>query len=240
MRVLWLSALIVIIDQVTKILVHFTMYRGQSIPILGRYFRLTYTENPGMAFGLQIGPPGTITVFALVASGLIVYYLWQIRGSYAPYRWGLGLILGGAVGNIIDRIFYGKLLYAEPLFQGRVIDFIHFDIFRGALPEWIPFFGGDFIALFPIGNIADLSILAGVATVLLAQSRFHDEMVAKAEGAEAEKSEVVLEDEAAEPREVVVLEAAPPSAAVLASEADAEPPRALPPGSGARNTDAVP
>jgi signal peptidase II len=219
MRVLWLSALIVLIDQVTKVLVHFTMYRGQSIEVvelLGMAFRLTYTENPGMAFGLQFGPPGTVTVFALVASGLIVYYLWQIRHTYRPYRLGLGFILGGAIGNIIDRVFYGAIFYAEPLFLGRVVDFIHFDVYRGFWPDWVPFVGGNGIALFPIGNIADLAILAGVALVLIHQNRFHEELVAAEAAAKARQE---AEADSAAPADHPP-RAVPPTEETLAEEGE--------------------
>ncbi len=119
MRALWLTIVVLVVDQIAKMLVVQRMRLYESIPLLGDWFKLTYTTNPGMAFGLTFGPPGLITVFALLATGLIVYYLWRIREAYAPYRYSLALILGGALGNIIDRIFYGVIYRYGALFTGR-------------------------------------------------------------------------------------------------------------------------
>ena len=117
-RTIWLAAVVVIVDQAAKIAVVNTMYRGQSIRLFGDWFRLTYTENPGIAFGIPL-PPGMATVFSVAATVLIVYYLLQIGSAYAPYRLSLTLVLGGAIGNIIDRVLYGWILYGESIFMGR-------------------------------------------------------------------------------------------------------------------------
>lgn len=176
MRVLWVSALIILADQATKLTVLQTMYRGQSIPLVGEWLRFTFTENPGMAFGIEVGPPGTITVFAMFVTGLIIYYIYQIRGAYFPYRLSLAFILGGALGNIIDRVFYGVMLDYNPYFRGHVVDFIHVDLWRGYLPDILPLIGGSYTALFPIWNVADMAIVGGVVGILLFQNRFHDEL----------------------------------------------------------------
>ncbi len=176
MRILWVAVLVILVDQATKLTVLQTMYRGQSIPVVGDWLRLTFTENPGMAFGIEMGPPGMITVFALIVTGLIVYYLFQIRTAYLPYRLSLALILGGAIGNIIDRVFYGVMLEYNGFFQGHVVDFIHVDMWRGHLPDILPFIGGAYTALFPIWNVADMAIVAGVVGILLFQNKFHEQL----------------------------------------------------------------
>ncbi|MEQ9103633.1 MAG: signal peptidase II [Rhodothermales bacterium] len=164
---------ILVIDQITKVVVLNTMERGQSIPLLGSWLRFTFTENPGMAFGLSFGPPATITILSIVATGLIVYYLLAVARYYTPYAVSLSLVLGGALGNIIDRVFYGRLLYDRPLFQGHVVDFIHVDVWRGYVSEAVPFLGGNYMALFPIWNVADMAIVVGVAGILIFQKSFH-------------------------------------------------------------------
>ena len=178
MRVLWVSVIIVLCDQLSKLAVLKTMVRSRSIPVIGDWLKLTYTENPGMAFGVEFGPPAMISILSIVATVVIVAYFYRVRNGYRPYRLSLALVLGGAVGNIVDRVAYGKLFYDMPLFQGRVVDFFHLDIWRGFLPDWIPLMGGKAVALFPIGNIADLAIIAGVVGIIWFQKRFHDQEMA--------------------------------------------------------------
>ncbi len=161
------------LDQATKMLVVQTMYRSQSIPLIGEWLSLTYTENPGMAFGITFGPPSLITYFSIFATAVILFYLISIRKGYAPYRTSLALVLGGAFGNIIDRVFYGALIYGEPFFQGRVVDFIHVNVWRGYVSDSIPLLGGKYLALFPIWNVADMSIVVGVVGILFFQKAFH-------------------------------------------------------------------
>src|SRR5690606_41987053 len=98
MRVLWLTALIVAIDQFTKQLVLRTMYLGQQIPLLGDWLKLTYTENPGLAFGLTFGPKAMVTVCAIIAKVIITFYLYNVRHDYLPYRASLALMRAYAVG----------------------------------------------------------------------------------------------------------------------------------------------
>lgn len=175
MRVLWVSAIVVVVDQITKLVVYFNMYRTQSIPILGDWLKLTYTENPGMAFGIDFGPRGMVTIFSMIATALIMLYMWSVRDGYRPYMFSLALILGGALGNIIDRVFYGVIFEYAPLFMGRVIDFIHVDVWRGTLQDLVPFLGGDdvYFALFPIWNVSDMAIVCGVVGILIFQKEFH-------------------------------------------------------------------
>jgi signal peptidase II len=187
MRFLWLSALVVALDQATKAAVlQFMAAPGgvpRSIPVLGDWLRLTFTENPGMAFGLTIGPPGTVTVLSILATVLVVGYIYQVRHGYAPYVWSLSLILGGALGNIIDRVFYGVLLDYGPYFTGHVVDFIHVSLWRGFVPDVVPLIGGAYMELFPIWNVADMAIVLGVVGVLAFHRAFHRRRLAASGGA---------------------------------------------------------
>jgi len=182
MRFLWLSVVVVALDQATKaaILQFMAAPTGvsRSIPLVGDWLRLTFTENPGMAFGITIGPPGTVTVLSLIATCLVAAYLYHIRNGYAPYLWSLSLIFGGAVGNIIDRVFYGVILDYGTWFTGHVVDFIHVSLWKGFIPEVIPLIGGSYMELFPIWNVADMSIVLGVVGVLTFHRTFHERRLA--------------------------------------------------------------
>lgn len=187
MRVFWLPALVVLVDQATKLLVHSTMYQGESIPIIGRLFQFTYTQNPGMAFGLTLGSKPLLTLFSVAASVAIAFYLWHVRNGPRAYVLGLALILGGAFGNAIDRVFYGVWFGecwpsppgSERLLYGCVVDFVHLTIWSGEI-------AGRYISLFPIGNIADLAILGGVALVLIGQGAYQKHLAGERRAASAE------------------------------------------------------
>ncbi len=177
MHLIWIAAVIIVVDQTTKLIVHHSMTIQQSIPLLGDWLRFTYTENPGMAFGINFGPRGLVTVLSISATLLIFLYLFKVRHSYLWYRVSIAFILGGALGNIIDRVFYGYFLYKGPLFTGRVVDFIHVNIWKGYLPNAIPFIGGKYAALFPIWNVADMAIVAGVIGILVFQNKFQQSIL---------------------------------------------------------------
>lgn len=185
MRFLWITVVAILIDQFTKFIVVKNMFRGDSIPVLGEWLRLTYTENPGMAFGINFGPPGMVTGFSIIATILIIVYLYTVRHGYGPYVASLAAILGGALGNIIDRVFYGWIRHGDSLFTGKVVDFIHFDIWRGYIPEWFPVLGGSYLALFPIWNVADMVIVGGVIGIITFQHRFHEDQLALLRNEEA-------------------------------------------------------
>ncbi len=173
MKVLFVSLAIVIIDQVTKLLVkgfsipffnlkYSGMMPGQRIPIIGDFFRLNFIENPGMAFGFD---PGLnykfyISVFSLVASVGLVVYLYFIRKERLGYRIAIAFILGGAVGNLIDRMFYGVFYHYAPLFYGHVVDFFDVDFFNFSL------FGRSYDR-WPIFNVADAAVTIGVFLLLI-------------------------------------------------------------------------
>jgi signal peptidase II len=182
-RYFLLSLLIIGIDQLIKISVHFFMepgYFGQ-IELIGSYFKLHYTLNPGMAFGMQIGSDYgklILTLFRIVAMFGIGYFLHQLtsKNNKPLLLTCVALVLGGAVGNLIDSIFYGVWFDNAPLespmrlFHGQVIDMFFFDIWEGILPTWLPVWGGSYYST-PIFNFADAAIFCGVVIILLFQNK---------------------------------------------------------------------
>ncbi len=178
MRVLWATFAILVVDQITKVLVKTSMFLYEDIPVVGRLFRLTFTENPGMAFGLELGGGDAgklfLSVFSVLATVAIAVWLWRVREAPYSYRLALALVLGGALGNVIDRVFYGVFWGYAPLGFGNVVDFLHLDIGTLRFPEAIPLIGGAAWQLFPIGNVADVSILVGIGLLLFAQKSFQE------------------------------------------------------------------
>jgi signal peptidase II len=132
---------------------------GSSRPILGDLVRLTYIENPGMAFGIDVGGKLYFSIFSIIASIAIVYYLYRTRHERLGFRIALAMILGGAVGNLIDRVFYGVLFDEAPLFYGKVVDFFDVDFFNVTI--W-----GYHLSRWPVFNIADASVTLGVVLLL--------------------------------------------------------------------------
>jgi signal peptidase II len=180
-----LALLVIGLDQLSKYLVHKHMISGMpgEVLLIGHWLKLHYTLNPGMAFGVELPPPYgklLLTGFRLLAVGGLSYYimhLWRSRAARG-FIACMALILGGAVGNLIDSIFYGVIYNNAPVgspskwFFGQVIDMIYADIYEGFLPAAWPLVGGKYVSLWPIFNVADSSIFVGVALILLLQSRF--------------------------------------------------------------------
>ncbi len=186
-RYFLLAFVIIVIDQSSKMLVFNNMGLHEEINVIGDWFRLHYLLNPGMAFGIrwenEFGKLA-LTIFRIGAMFGISWYLWKMaqRNMHTGFLWCMGLILGGAVGNVIDSTFYGVLLNNAPAdaptpwFHGQVIDMLYFPIFEFVWPEWVPFVGGRFFEFFsPVFNIADSSIFLGVVTILIMQKRFFKE-----------------------------------------------------------------
>lgn len=201
MRVLYATGLIVIVDQVTKLLVkgftvplldfyHAGVPLGASYPILGDFLRLTFIENPGMAFGIDVGGKLFLTVFSIVATIGIFIYLYKIREEAFVIRLSLAMILGGAIGNLIDRVFYGVIFGESSLFYGKVVDFIDVDFFNLE-------FMGFHLSRWPVFNVADASVSIGVVLLLIFYRRFTEAeqpglslATASAEGMKDNSSEV--------------------------------------------------
>ncbi|MFZ1730621.1 MAG: signal peptidase II [Bacteroidota bacterium] len=171
MRILFLSLGILFADQVSKLIVKGItipalgiaiegMRYGESVPIIGNWLKITYIENPNMAFGLDLGGKLFLVIFSLIASIGIVYYLYQHRSAGLLLRLSLALILAGALGNLIDRTFYGIMYDTAPLFYGNVVDFLDVDLFT------IPFNGSSF-KFWPIFNVADAAVSVGVVMLLI-------------------------------------------------------------------------
>lgn len=171
MKILYWSLVIVIIDQITKLKVkgifipwlNFKlegMPYQSSIPVIGDFFQITFIENPGMAFGLQLGSKLFLTLFTIFATILIFIIIYKNRNESFLLRLSLGCILGGAVGNLIDRTFYGVMYDYAPLFYGRVVDFFHFNI-----PDFKIF--GKTVYTFPIFNVADIAVTVGFILILI-------------------------------------------------------------------------
>lgn len=176
MRVLYATGLIIVVDQVAKLLVkgftiplldfyHAGVPLGASYPILGNFLRLTFIENPGMAFGIDVGGKLFLTIFSIVATIGIFIYLYKIREEAFIIRFSLAMILGGAIGNLIDRVFYGVFFGEGTLFYGKVVDFIDVDFFNLD-------FMGFHLSRWPVFNVADASVSLGVVLLLIFHRRF--------------------------------------------------------------------
>lgn len=172
MRILYLTLGVIIVDQISKFYIKGIsipalnikfegMYLGESISVIGDFFRITFTENPGMAFGFDPGSDFKlfISVFSLVASIGLLVYLYTVRKKSLSLKIAIALILGGAIGNVIDRMFYGLIYDYAPLFYGKVVDFFDFDFFNFSI------FGRSYDR-WPIFNIADAAVSIGVLILL--------------------------------------------------------------------------
>ncbi len=176
--------LLLVADQAIKFAVKLNMMLGESIQVTD-WFYIYFTENPGMAFGWEVFSKGFLTVFRIVASLYLAYLLWKVASrSYGVGFLGcIAAILAGAVGNIIDSIFYGQIFshstgqvatlfpsdggYAGWL-HGKVVDMLYFPIINTTWPTWVPWVGGDEWVFFqPIFNFADACISVGVICLLL-------------------------------------------------------------------------
>jgi len=131
-----------------------------STNIIGDFFKFTYIENPGMAFGIELGGKLFLSLFTIFATILIIYFIYKNRNQSLYLRLSLAFILGGAVGNMIDRLFYGVIYGEAPLFYGKVVDFFqinipNFQIFGKSFHTW------------PIFNFADIWVSIGFFLILI-------------------------------------------------------------------------
>ena len=185
----WLATLIVVaaivIDQLIKIWVKTNMTLHESIRVFD-WFYISFIENSGMAYGMQIGSKLALSLFRVAAIGLLAYFLWlQVRKkARTGYIVCLSMILAGAIGNLIDCMFYGLIFNASspyftsyfvdfgtgyaPFLLGKVVDMFYFPMIVTTWPEWVPYWGGqEFIFFSPVFNFADANISVGVVLLLL-------------------------------------------------------------------------
>lgn len=178
--------MLLVIDQIIKVEVKTNMCLHESIHITD-WFQLSFIENNGMAYGMTFINKVVLSLFRIVAVGVIGFYLFRLINrckARTGYVICLALILAGAAGNIIDCLFYGLIFSAStpfsvasfvpfgegyaPFLQGRVVDMFYFPIIDTTLPEWLPLWGGDHFVFFsPIFNFADACISVGVILLLL-------------------------------------------------------------------------
>lgn len=185
--------MIVFLDQISKFLVKGIsipilnikiqgMEYGESINVIGEFFKITFVENPGLAFGINVNDSSKLilSVFSLIASIGIFYYLYKSKNQKFIVRFALALILGGAIGNLIDRTFYGLFYGYAPLFYGKVVDFFNVDFFDFTI------FGKTYDR-WPIFNIADASVSIGVVLLII----FHKSVEEKVQ---ADNEKVIIEE----------------------------------------------
>tara|TARA_B110000046_G_scaffold184726_1_gene224011 strand:+ start:7945 stop:8571 length:627 start_codon:yes stop_codon:yes gene_type:complete len=188
-----LIALILFIDQTSKIYIKTHFELGQEFKVF-EWFRIYFIENEGMAWGAKLSDISSfisdssaklfLTIFRIFAVCGIGYWLYQslIKNTSKILTFALALVFSGALGNIIDSVFYG-ILFDESLgqtatiftsesygnlFHGKVVDMLYFPLLKGCFPEWIPFFGGNYFSFFdPVFNVADMAISTGVGLLLV-------------------------------------------------------------------------
>ena len=206
---------VLLIDQLVKIWVKLNMRIGDAFNFFGEghnWFQIYFTENPGMAFGIELGGDYgklALSLFRIVAVFFISYYLYlliQQKKSFGLIA-SISLIWAGAVGNILDSIFYG-LMFSESsihsvaqitsfgegyasFLHGRVVDMLYFPLIEGHYPSWFPVIGGQRFQFFqPIFNIADTSISVGVGMVILFYRSFFKEDLEKSSSETTEVTEL--------------------------------------------------
>ncbi|MFD0939810.1 MULTISPECIES: lipoprotein signal peptidase [Pedobacter] len=180
---LLLIFLVLIADQVLKTWIKTHMFLGQEFKIIGDWFIIHFTENNGMAFGLEFGGEfgklalSLFRVLAVIGIGYGLHYLIK-RKYHRGLILNVALIFAGALGNIIDSVFYGVIYKYETLFHGRVVDMLYFPIVKGTFPSWFPIWGNESFEFFrPVFNLADAAISVGVIAILIFQKRYFKEEV---------------------------------------------------------------
>ena len=176
---------VLLIDQMIKIWVKTSMTLHESIHVTD-WFYITFIENNGMAFGMQLGSKIVLSLFRVIAISALGYYIWLEvkRKAKTGYLVCLSLVLAGAAGNLIDCMFYGLVFNASspyylsyfvsfgtgyaPFLMGKVVDMFYFPLIETEWPTWMPFVGGDHFVFFsPVFNFADSCISVSVVWILL-------------------------------------------------------------------------
>ena len=193
-RLLILGVILVVIDQIIKILVKTNMQVGEHFSVIGNWFQIFFIENEGMAFGMKFGGAVgkfLLSFFRIALSGVLCWWIASLvrksvdgegRLALLPdgkpvvstgVLVGLTLITAGAFGNIIDSLFYGVIFDYAPFMFGRVVDMFYFPLIDTFWPDWVPFVGGDRLLFFaPVFNFADSCVTVGAFYLILFQNRF--------------------------------------------------------------------
>lgn len=193
-KLLILGVILVVIDQVIKILVKTNMQIGEHFSVIGNWFQIFFIENEGMAFGMKFGGAVgkfLLSFFRIALSGALCWWIASLvrksvdsegKSALLPdgkpvvptgVLVGLTLITAGAFGNIIDSLFYGVIFDYAPLMFGRVVDMFYFPLIDTIWPSWVPFAGGDRLLFFaPVFNFADSCVTVGAFYLILFQNRF--------------------------------------------------------------------
>ena len=187
---------VLLIDQLIKVYIKLNFVLGEEYKVAGDWFILHFTENPGMAFGMEFGGDYGklfLSSFRIIAALIGIWYIRKIviAKEHKGYIISVCLIFAGAVGNIIDSIFYG-VIFSDSNFQlaefmpkeggyagylhGKVVDMFYFPVINGTFPDWFPVWGGEPFQFFrPVFNLADTSISTGVGLIFFFQKRFFPE-----------------------------------------------------------------
>jgi signal peptidase II len=190
-----LLALVLFLDQWFKLYIKNNFYLGEEKSILGDWFKLHFTENYGMAFGFEFGGKTGkyfLTFFRIIFVGLLGYYVKTLldKNTRSWYVYGWVLIIAGALGNIIDSVFYGVYFGYDTWFHGRVVDMLYFPLISTTIPASWPFWAGEDFEFFrPVFNIADAAISIGFVVILLMQNA-----VSKDEELAEKTSEITAQD----------------------------------------------
>ena len=200
--------IILLIDQISKTYIKTHFQLGDDV-VVSSWFRILFIENDGMAWGTKLSDIISfiddklakliLTLFRIIAVSGIGYWLFNVikKQKTKTLIFAISLIFAGALGNIIDSVFYGILFgdsyaqvatflpesggYAE-IFHGKVVDMLHFPIYNGILPDWLPFFGGTYFSFFdPVFNVADVAISTGIGILILFNKRAFNEPTKKIE-----------------------------------------------------------
>ncbi|MCQ2142842.1 MAG: lipoprotein signal peptidase [Bacteroidales bacterium] len=196
-RLIILGVVLVVIDQIIKVLVKTNMALGESIPVLGSWFQLLFVENEGMAFGMKFGGwvgKLLLTLFRIVLSGLLIWWISRLlkkEDTPTGVVVGLTLITAGALGNLVDCLAYGQIFSASgyyfegpgavaafggsyaPVMFGKVVDMFYFPLIDTTWPDWMPFIGGHPFKFFePVFNFADSCVTCGAIYLILFQYKF--------------------------------------------------------------------
>lgn len=183
------TLLLLVFDQITKVLVKTTMTLNEAIYVFGNWFQIRFIENPGAAYGMELGGDYgklILSLIRVVAVGFLIYYINTLIKKRAPKKViiGFSLILVGAFGNIVDSLFYGMIFTESTVFSvaefvkwgsgystflhGNVVDMLYFPIINTVLPDWVPFWGGEpYVFFSPIFNVADSYITIGFLFLLI-------------------------------------------------------------------------